>query len=227
MTPLETIRHHAGNDALWTPAEQCITEVVEELQLEHTVGLGEAAFYGPKLDFMALDALGRSWQLGTIQVDFSLPERFALEYTGADSARHRHVMIHRAIFGSIERFLAVITEDFAGDFPTWLAPQQIRILPISDEQRAYAEALCANFKEAGLRAAVDRHHDKIGGKIRRGQVDKVPYLLIVGKREIEQGQVSVRSRLQGDEGTCLAADFLTRMIAEVKTRQLPQLPSKP
>jgi threonyl-tRNA synthetase len=206
---------YAGGDALWAPAETCIQEVVTELGLEHTVGLGEAAFYGPKLDFMALDALGRSWQLGTIQVDFSLPERFALEYTGADGARHRPVMIHRAVFGSIERFMGLLIEHYAGDFPLWLAPEQIRFLPITDAQAGLARELAARARRAGLRATVDASGDRIGAKIRVAQTDKVPVLVVIGKREAEAGQVAVRSRRRGDEGVMPVEAFFARVAAEV------------
>jgi threonyl-tRNA synthetase len=206
---------YAGGDALWAPAEACIREVVAELRLAHTVGLGEAAFYGPKLDFMALDALGRSWQLGTIQVDFSLPERFELEYVGSDGLRHRPVMIHRAVFGSIERFMGLLIEHFAGDFPLWLAPEQIRFLPITDEQAECARLLATRARRAGLRATVDNGSERIGGKIRVAQGDKVPLLVVVGKREAEAGQVSVRSRRQGDEGVMSVEAFFARVASEL------------
>ena len=198
---------YAGGDELWNPAERCVVEVVEELQLEHTTGLGEAAFYGPKLDFMALDALGRSWQLGTIQVDFSLPERFALEYIGSDNRPHRPVMIHRAVFGSIERFMGLLIEHFAGDFPLWLAPEQIRILPITKGQFEPADSLRARCKAIRVRTSVDRSNDPIGAKIRRAQLDKIPLMLILGKREIEADSVAVRSRSRGDEGIVAIGDF--------------------
>ncbi|MGE9289664.1 MAG: threonine--tRNA ligase, partial [Puniceicoccales bacterium] len=168
----DNLKKYAGEDSLWTPAEDCIREVVSELALEHTIGLGEAAFYGPKLDFMALDALGRSWQLGTIQVDFSLPERFSLEFTGSDNQPHRPVMIHRAVFGSIERFLGLLIEHFAGDFPLWLAPEQIRIIPITDAQVDAADALLAQCKKLRLRASIDDSTIKMGAKIRRAQLEK-------------------------------------------------------
>jgi threonyl-tRNA synthetase len=202
------ISKYAGGDELWSPAEQCILEVVKELKLDHTTGLGEAAFYGPKLDFMALDALGRSWQLGTIQVDFSLPERFALEYTGSDNRPHRPVMIHRAVFGSIERFMGLLIEHFAGDFPLWLAPEQIRILPITKGQWEAADDLHSRCKKKRIRTSIDRGNDPIGAKIRRAQLDKIPLMLILGKRELEAGNVAVRSRTHGDEGVVPIEDFL-------------------
>lgn len=198
---------YAGADALWDPAEACIREVVEELELVHTVGLGEAAFYGPKLDFMALDAIGRSWQLGTIQVDFSLPDRFELDYTGSDNKPHRPVMIHRAVFGSIERFMGLLIEHYAGDFPLWLAPEQIRILPITPAQQEAADALHARCKKLRIRTSVDTSRDPIGAKIRRGQLEKVPVMLVLGNREIAENLVAVRSRLNGDEGTMSLEEF--------------------
>ena len=211
---------YAGGDALWAPAEACIREVVAELGLEHTVGLGEAAFYGPKLDFMALDALGRSWQLGTIQVDFSLPERFELEYVGPDGLRHRPVMIHRAVFGSIERVMGLLIEHFAGDFPLWLAPEQIRFLPITDAQAEFARTLAIRARRAGLRATVDNGGDRVGGKIRVAQADKVPLLVVVGKREAEAGQVSVRSRRRGEEGVMSVDAFFERVAAELAEKEV-------
>ena len=207
---------YAGADNLWEPAEQCIQEVVDELQLTHTVGLGEAAFYGPKLDFMALDALGRSWQLGTIQVDFSLPERFALEYIGSDNTTHRPVMIHRAVFGSIERFMGLLIEHYAGDFPTWIAPDQLRIIPITDAQIPAADSLLAQCKKLRIRATIDTQPDKMGAKIRRAQLDKIPLMAVIGKREAEAGQIAVRSRKNGDEGPTPINEFLTRITQEAQ-----------
>lgn len=205
---------YVGSDDLWLPAEECIQDVVEELELTHSVGLGEAAFYGPKLDFMALDALGRSWQLGTIQVDFSLPERFELEYTGSDNKPHRPVMIHRAVFGSIERFMGLLIEHYAGDFPTWIAPEQLRIIPISDAQIPEAEDLLARCKELRIRATIDDQKDKMGAKIRRARLEKTPIMAIIGKREAEAGKVAVRSRKNGDEGAVDLNEFLDRIKLE-------------
>ena len=215
----EDLGKYVGEDSLWTPAEACIQEVVDELELEHTVGLGEAAFYGPKLDFMALDALGRSWQLGTIQVDFSLPERFALEFTGSDNRPHRPVMIHRAVFGSVERFLGLLIEHYAGDFPLWLAPEQIRIVPITDAQVPAAEALLDRCKKLRLRATIDDSNEKMGAKVRKAQLEKIPLLAILGKREIESEKVAVRSRANGDEGAVPLEEFLQRVQDEVANRE--------
>ena len=212
---------YAGADDLWDPAEACIREVVAELELTHTVGLGEAAFYGPKLDFMALDAIGRSWQLGTIQVDFSLPDRFQLEYTGSDNKPHRPVMIHRAVFGSIERFMGLLIEHYAGDFPTWIAPEQLRIIPITDDQIPAADALLARCKKLRIRATIDAQPDKIGAKIRRAQLDKIPLMAVIGKRESEAEQVAVRSRKSGDEGPTAIIDFLARLKSEAVLTETP------
>ncbi len=213
---------YVGADADWDRAEDVIREVVDELKIDHTTGLGEAAFYGPKLDFIALDVLDRSWQLATIQVDFSLPERFELEYTAPDGSKQRPVMIHRAVFGSIERFMGLLIEHFAGAFPVWLAPEQVRLIPITDAQTDHARALKTRLREAGLRASIDEHADKMGAKIRRAQLEKVPYMLVIGKREMEAGQVAVRSRVKGDEGAVPFDDFLARIQTEVATRALPQ-----
>ena len=215
---------YVGADELWQPAESCIQEVVDELELTHTVGLGEAAFYGPKLDFMALDALGRSWQLGTIQVDFSLPERFQLEYIGSDNQPHRPVMIHRAVFGSIERFMGLLIEHYAGDFPTWIAPEQLRIIPISDAQIPEAEDLLARCKKLRIRASIDDQKGKMGAKIRRAQLDKIPIMAIIGKREATSKQVSVRSRLNGDEGASDINDFIDRVKAEASFSKVAAQP---
>jgi len=212
---------YAGEDHLWEPAEKCIQQVVDELQLTHTIGLGEAAFYGPKLDFMALDALGRSWQLGTIQVDFSLPERFQLEYTGTDNQPHRPVMIHRAVFGSIERFMGLLIEHFAGDFPTWIAPEQLRIIPITDAQLPAADDLLAQCKKLRIRATIDTQPDKMGAKIRRAQLDKIPLMAVLGKREVESNQVAIRSRKNGDEGPTAIPHFLERISNESRFTSHP------
>jgi len=212
---------YAGEDHLWEPAEKCIQQVVDELQLTHTIGLGEAAFYGPKLDFMALDALGRSWQLGTIQVDFSLPERFQLEYTGTDNQPHRPVMIHRAVFGSIERFMGLLIEHFAGDFPTWIAPEQLRIIPITDAQLPAADDLLAQCKKLRIRATIDTQPDKMGAKIRRAQLDKIPLMAVLGKREVESNQVAIRSRKNGDEGPTAIPNFLERISNESRFTSHP------
>jgi threonyl-tRNA synthetase len=177
--------------------------------------LGEAAFYGPKLDFMVKDAIGRRWQLGTIQVDYNLPERFQLEYTGADNQKHRPVMIHRAPFGSMERFVAVLLEHTAGKFPLWLAPDQAVVLPISEKFNDYAYDVARRLNEADVRAIVDDRNEKIGRKIRDNELRRIPYLLIVGEKEAENDEVSVRKQGEGDKGSMKICNFAAELTAEV------------
>lgn len=198
---------YIGLDENWEMAERQIQEAAEEKGLVTVVELGEAAFYGPKLDFMVKDALNRSWQLGTIQVDYTLPERFELEYIGADNQKHRPVMIHRAPFGSLERFIAVLTEHCAGNFPLWLSPEQIAVLPISEKYADYAQEVFKHLQENDIRGFVDHRDEKIGRKIRDAEVKKVPYMLIVGEKEQENGQVSVREHGAGDLGQMSLVNF--------------------
>ncbi|WP_304611958.1 threonine--tRNA ligase, partial [Paramuribaculum intestinale] len=192
---------YIGSDENWHLAEQAIIEACQEKGLKARTELGEAAFYGPKLDFMVKDALGRRWQLGTIQVDYNLPERFGLEYTGADNQKHRPVMIHRAPFGSMERFVAVLLEHTAGRFPLWLAPDQAVVLPISEKYNDYAFEVARQLNEADVRAIVDDRNEKIGKKIRDNELKRIPYLLVVGEKEAQNGEVSVRKQGEGDKGT--------------------------
>lgn len=199
---------YIGTDEAWEKAESAIIEASAEKGLETVTELGEAAFYGPKLDFMVKDALGRKWQLGTIQVDYQLPERFQLEYIGADNQKHRPVMIHRAPFGSLERFVAVLIEHCAGDFPLWLSPEQINILPISEKYIGYAEELKAVLDEAGITGNIDNRDEKIGRKIRDSEVKKVPFMLIVGEKEQEERKISVRKHGQGDLGSFSPEEFI-------------------
>ncbi|MEQ8715506.1 MAG: threonine--tRNA ligase, partial [Cyclobacteriaceae bacterium] len=198
---------YIGLDENWEMAERQIQEAAEEKGLNTVVELGEAAFYGPKLDFMVKDALNRSWQLGTIQVDYTLPERFELEYIGADNQKHRPVMIHRAPFGSLERFIAVLTEHCAGNFPLWLSPEQIAVLPISEKYADYAQEVFKHLQANDIRGFVDHRDEKIGRKIRDAEVKKVPYMLIVGEKEQENNQVSVREHGEGDLGQMSLSDF--------------------
>ena len=199
---------YIGSDENWARAEAAIIEAAAEKGLETKVVLGEAAFYGPKLDFMVRDALGRKWQLGTIQVDYNLPERFELEYIGADDQRHRPVMIHRAPFGSMERFVAVLIEHTGGKFPLWLAPDQVAILPISDRFNPYAEEVAGRLKAADIRCSVDLRNEKIGKKIREAELQRVPYLLVLGEREVNAGQVAIRERGENDLGAKSVAEFI-------------------
>lgn len=207
---------YIGDEALWELAERQITEAATEKNLKTVVEYGEAAFYGPKLDFMVKDALGRRWQLGTIQVDYQLPNRFELEYTGADNQKHRPVMIHRAPFGSMERFTAVLLEHCAGNFPLWLAPEQIAVLPISEKYHDYAQEVFLALQQKDIRGFLDERDEKIGRKIRDAEVKKVPYMLIVGEKEQTEGAVSVRKKGEGDLGMMKIADFSAHFESEVE-----------
>ena len=206
---------YIGSDENWEKAERAIIEACEEKGLPAVVEYGEAAFYGPKLDFMVKDALGRRWQLGTIQVDYNLPERFALEYTGTDNQKHRPVMIHRAPFGSMERFVAVLIEHTAGHFPLWLMPDQVAILPISEKYNDYAEQVRLALEAEDVRAIVDDRNEKIGRKIRDNEMKHIPYLLIVGEKEANEGTVAVRKQGEGDQGSMKIADFAKKINEEV------------
>lgn len=206
---------YTGDDALWEQAEQAIREAAQEMDLETTEELGEAAFYGPKLDFMVKDALGRDWQLGTVQLDYNLPERFELTYVGEDNEKHRPVMIHRAPFGSLERFIGVLIEHSGGNFPTWLAPVQVMVLPIAQDLYGYAETIKGELLKAGLRVEGDFRNEKIGRKIRDAETQKVPYMLILGKREAEEQTVAVRQHGKGAQETVPLADFVARIKQEI------------
>ncbi len=211
---------YTGDAANWDKAEQACRDAAKTLDVPFTEEPGEAAFYGPKIDFVVKDVIGREWQLGTVQVDYNLPVRFDLTYIGADNEKHRPVMIHRAPFGSMERFCGVLIEHFGGDFPLWLAPEQVRVLPISDKVMDSAEDVLRQLKAAGLRADIDTHSDKLGAKIRRGELDKIPYTLVLGAKEAEIASVSVRSRAKGDEGVLKVADVITRFQNEIASRSL-------
>ncbi|GAC1302093.1 MAG: threonine--tRNA ligase [Mucilaginibacter sp.] len=206
---------YIGSDENWALAESSIIEAAAEKGLPTVVELGEAAFYGPKLDFMVKDALGRKWQLGTIQVDYNLPERFELEYTGSDNQKHRPVMIHRAPFGSLERFVAVLIEHCAGNFPLWLSPEQFIILPISEKYEDYAKKLSESLKDSDICGLIDFRDEKIGRKIRDAEVKKIPYMLIVGEKEAAEGMVSVRKHGEGDLGSMRIEDFKKQIIKEI------------
>ncbi|PJJ79137.1 threonine--tRNA ligase [Mucilaginibacter auburnensis] len=206
---------YIGTDENWALAESAIIEAAEEKGLKTVVETGEAAFYGPKLDFMVRDAIGRKWQLGTIQVDYNLPERFELEYTGSDNMKHRPVMIHRAPFGSMERFVAVLIEHCAGNFPLWLSPEQFIILPISEKYEEYAKKLSDELKDSDICGLIDFRDEKIGRKIRDAEVKKIPYMLIVGEKEAEQNEVSVRRHGQGDLGSMSIEEFKKQIIKEI------------
>ncbi len=211
----------AGNPEQWDLAEAACRDAAATLGVPFTEEPGEAAFYGPKIDFVIKDVIGREWQLGTVQVDYVLPVRFDLHYIGADNEKHRPVMIHRAPFGSMERFCGVLIEHFAGDFPLWLAPEQVRLLPINDKIGDYGPELLKQLRDAGVRATLDDRNEKLGAKIRRAELDKIPHTLVLGAKEAETKSVSVRSRAKGDEGTLPFADYLARLVDEIKTRALP------
>ena len=210
---------YVGTDENWERAESAIVEACKEKGLPAVVEYGEAAFYGPKLDFMVKDALGRRWQLGTIQVDYNLPERFDLSYIGSDNEKHRPVMVHRAPFGSMERFVAVLLEHCAGDFPLWLTPDQVMILPVSEKYHDYAEKLNELLKRNEIRTLIDMRSEKIGRKIRDAEMKKVPYMLIVGEKEMNENTVSVRKHGQGDLGSMSVEDFITMIDKQVREEQ--------
>jgi len=200
---------------LWDQAEAVLAAALKQLDREYQVNEGEGAFYGPKIDFHVTDSIGRSWQCGTIQVDFNFPERFGLEYIGQDNQPHRPVMLHRTVFGSLERFIGILIEHYAGDFPLWLAPEQAVVLPITDAEHSAALSIQSYLSEAGIRSRIDGRSEKIGKKIRDAELDKIPYMLVVGAREAANGHVSLRRRGQGDLGVVSVDDLITRMSREV------------
>jgi threonyl-tRNA synthetase len=211
---------YVGSPENWDKAEAAIREAVQVLGVDYTEELGEAAFYGPKIDFVVKDVIGRDWQLGTVQVDYNLPERFKLEYVGADNTTHRPVMIHRAPFGSLERFTGLLIEHFEGKFPTWLSPEQVRVLPISDKFLEAAEAVTTQLAEAGVRVSLDGSSDKVGAKIRNARLERIPYMLVLGAKEVEEGTVSVRHRDKDDLGAKPLDQFIAEITAEIRERSL-------
>lgn len=211
---------HMGELADWERATDALRGAITELGYAYEVNEGDGAFYGPKLDFHLQDCLGRTWQCGTIQLDFQLPERFELEYTGADGQKHRPIMIHRVVFGSIERFIGILIEHFAGAFPLWLAPEQVRILPISERHHEKARKIYQQLFDAGMRVEIDERSEKIGYKIREAQLQKIPYMLIIGDKEAESGTVSVRRRGEGDLGAVKTEAFLATALAEITAKQM-------
>lgn len=208
-----------GDDHIWEVATEALREAIEEKGIPYHINEGDGAFYGPKLDFHIQDSLGRTWQCGTIQLDMNLPERFGVEYVGEDGQKHQAVMIHRACFGSLERFIGILIEHYAGAFPTWLAPVQVKIMPISDKHVEYAKQLAKQFKESYIRFEVDDRSEKIGYKIRQAQMEKVPYMLVVGEKEMEEGTVAVRKRGVGEMGTMSAQECLDMIKQEVAERK--------
>jgi threonyl-tRNA synthetase len=208
-----------GADEQWDEAEALLARALEDRGLSYEVREGDGAFYGPKIDLHFRDSLGRSWQLGTVQLDFQLPDRFDLTYTGADNAEHRVVMLHRALFGSYERFIGILLEDTAGELPFWLAPTQAVVLPIADRHVEAAEAAARGLREAGVRVEVDARTESVGRKIREAELRKVPYMLVIGDREAEEGGVALRRHGAGDEGAMPLADVVARLAAEVAARR--------
>ena len=206
---------YVGSIEQWEKAEEALRRSSRALEIHVTEEPGEAAFYGPKIDFVVSDVIGREWQLGTIQVDYNLPERFGLVYVGHDNVSRRPVMIHRAPLGSIERFCGALIEQFAGNFPVWLAPEQVRVLPISEKHIGYARQIQDMLAKAEVRSTVDEGSDKIGAKIRLARLEKVPYMLVLGAREEEAGKVAVRGRQSGDEGAVSAHQFVERIQREI------------
>ena len=208
---------HMGEEAPWRQAEETLAQAIQEMGKGFVINEGDGAFYGPKLDFHLADSLGRTWQCGTIQLDFQMPERFELEYTGPDGEKHRPIMIHRALLGSIERFIGVITEHFAGAFPTWLAPVQVKVLPITDRNHEYAKEVYDKLFALGYRVELDSRNEKIGYKIREAQVEKVPYMLVLGDKEAEAGQVAARDRKTGETTVMSLDEFIRKLDNEIKT----------
>ena len=211
---------HMGDEKDWEFAQDTLKEAITEMGKSYTVNEGDGAFYGPKLDFHLADSIGRTWQCGTIQLDMQLPERFELEYVGEDGAKHRPVMIHRVVLGSIERFIGVITEHFAGSFPTWLAPVQVKVMTITDRSRPWAEEVTRRLETAGVRVEADLRNEKIGYKIREAQSLKIPYMLVIGDKEAEAGQVAVRTRAGGDKGAMPLDAFTETLLSQIKARSL-------
>ena len=207
-----------GSDEAWEAATNALKDALDEKGMDYKINEGDGAFYGPKIDFHLEDSIGRTWQCGTIQLDFQMPERFDLTYIGADGEKHRPVMIHRVIFGSIERFIGILTEHFAGAFPTWLSPVQVKIIPITDRHHDYAQELSNKFRNENIRIEVDYRNEKIGYKIREAQMHRVPYMLIVGDKEIENGEVAVRSRKNGDLGSVGTDEFIAKIIEEINNK---------
>ncbi len=211
---------HMGEEEVWHFAEDTLQAAIQEMGKDFVINAGDGAFYGPKLDFHLADSLGRTWQCGTIQLDFQMPERFDLEYVGEDGHKHRPVMIHRALLGSIERFIGVITEHFAGAFPTWLSPVQVKVLPITDRTHEYSVQVMEKLTAMGLRCELDNRSEKIGYKIREAQLEKIPYMLVLGDKEAESGQVAVRSRKTGETQVMSLEEFMEKIGEEVKTRAM-------
>jgi threonyl-tRNA synthetase len=209
-----------GTDEQWAKATDDLKDALEATGMDYKINEGDGAFYGPKIDFHLRDSLGRTWQCGTIQLDFQMPERFELVYIGQDGEKHRPVMVHRTILGSIERFIGILTEQFAGAFPVWLSPKQVQIIPITDKHQKYAEEILESVKEAGIRADIDTRNEKMGYKIREAEVQKTPYMIIVGDKEAESGSVSVRERKKGDIGSMSLDSFIDMVKEKINSKAI-------
>ena len=209
-----------GSDEEWNLAESSLKGALEELNLDYIINEGDGAFYGPKIDFHLEDSLGRTWQCGTIQLDFQLPQRFSLDYIGQDGEKHRPIVIHRVIFGSIERFIGILIEHFAGKFPTWLAPVQVKVLPISNKFEEYSNKVRDALNEAGIRVELDGRDEKIGYKIREARNERVPYMVVIGEKEESLNKISLRSRKNGDEGAVNLDELILRINEEVENKSL-------
>lgn len=209
-----------GSDEDWEHATKALQDALDELKIDYVINEGDGAFYGPKIDFHLTDAIGRTWQCGTIQLDFQLPQRFELEYTGEDGQKHQPIMIHRVVYGSIDRFMGILIEHFAGAFPVWLAPEQVRVLPITDRNNEYANSICQILKDNGVRATVDERNEKVGYKIREAHNMKVPYLIIVGDDEQANGTISLRGRGGENQSGLKMQDFVERILQEIKTKKI-------
>jgi threonyl-tRNA synthetase len=216
-----------GSDELWDRAEAALRAALDSTGRPYEMKEGDGAFYGPKIDFDVTDSIGRAWQLGTIQLDYNAPERFDLTYTGEDNAPHRPVVIHRAVSGSFERFIAILIEHFGGAFPVWLAPEQVRVIPIAIDYNAHGQALVDRMKALGIRATLDARNETLNYRVREGEVEKVPYMCVIGRREAEEGTVALRTRGAGKKQEVLTQDaFIERLLDEVRTRALAPQPEK-
>ncbi len=209
-----------GSDEDWELAEDSLKGALDELSLDYKINEGDGAFYGPKIDFHLEDSIERTWQCGTIQLDFQLPQRFELDYIGSDNEKHRPIVIHRVIYGSIERFLGILIEHFAGKFPTWLAPVQVKVLPISNKFNEYSESIKKKLSENGIRVEMDYRDEKIGYKIREARNERIPYIIVVGEKEEKEDTISLRSRKNGDEGTFKLESLIERISNEIRNKEL-------
>jgi threonyl-tRNA synthetase len=209
-----------GTDEEWQLVEEALKGALDDINMPFKINEGDGAFYGPKIDFHLEDSIGRTWQCGTIQLDFQLPQRFELNYIGKDGEKHRPIVIHRVIFGSIERFIGILIEHFAGKFPTWIAPVQAKVMPISDKFNAYAESVVKVLRDKNIRVELDDRAEKIGFKIREARNERVPYMIIIGEKEQSEGKISVRSRKSGDEGSMVLYEFISKIKEEIENKVL-------